>query len=292
MPKLLSVCIRAQIRLIKPIFNRLSIETARAFQDKLGDIEAKSLAGKVVFTPVDFERFTACFARTKQTDENCTILYLHGGGYVAGNIDYARGFAGILAAQTHCSVLGIAYRLAPENPFPAALDDAIEAYRFLLNKGCEKIVLVGESAGGGLIFSMCLKLKELGLPMPSALVGISPWADLTFSGASYNTNKRKDPSLTEKALRGYAARYAPGQEANPLVSPVLGDLCGFPPVLLFAGSRELLLSDAQMLADKLKSCGTPCELVVEKGLWHVYVLFQIYEARCALNRIADFLESI
>ncbi len=295
MPRILSVFIRGQIRLLKPIYNKFSIETARAFQDTLGNLEAKSVASKVVFEPVDFERFKACVVCPKENvgQKNRVILYLHGGGYVAGNIEYARGFAGVLAVQTNRHVLSAAYRLAPEHPFPAAVDDALEAYEFLLKNGYEAkdISLVGESAGGGLIFSLCQVLKQKELPLPAALVGISPWTDLTFSGQSYKTNKKKDPTLSEKALRTYAAHYAPQQETNPLVSPVYGDLCGFPPSLLFAGENELLLSDATMLADSLKRCGSQCELIVEKGLWHVYVLFKIAEAREALKRIAVFLET-
>lgn len=294
MPRLLSIIMRAQIRLVKPILNRFSIQTARAFQDNLGDMEAKSLASKVTFEPIAFENFEACFVSPKgmPQDKDKVILYLHGGAYVAGNIAYARGFAGIIAAETNRFVLAAAYRLAPENPFPAAVEDAFRAYQYLIESGysAEGISLVGESAGGGLIFALCLKLKEAGLPLPHALVGISPWTDLTFSGESYKRNKKKDPTLSEQALRGYAQAYAAGQEKNPLVSPVFGDLGGMPRSLIIAGSCELLTDDAKMLADRLKEAGNACELIIEEGLWHVFVLFKIPEATIALRKIAAFLE--
>ena len=293
MPSAISVFMREQIRLIKPIINKLSISAARTFQDTLGEIEAKSIAAKVVFETISMNGFEACFASPKkEIKPGRAILYLHGGGYVAGNLKYARGFAGILAVQTKMRVLSVAYRLAPENPFPAAVEDALAAYQYLLNEGYDasRVSFVGESAGGGLVYGLCLRLKQLGLPLPCALVGISPWTDLTFNGGSYQTNQTKDPSLSETALRGYAAAYAKGQEKNPLVSPIYGDLKEMPPSLLFVGGDELLLDDAKMLADRLTGCGSRCELIVEEGLWHVYVLFKIPEAHEALTRIASFLE--
>lgn len=295
MPSLLSVLARGQIRLIKPILNRMDIPTSRAFQDAMGDLEAKTMAGRgrVTFEPVPIKGFEACFA-LPQEEKDCrrAILYLHGGAYVAGNLKYARGFAGILADKTGQRVLSAAYRLAPEHPFPAAVEDALAAYQYLLGKGwqAEHISLCGESAGGGLIFCLCHKLKQLGLPLPAALVGISPWTDLTFRGVSYRTNAKRDPSLSEEVLRCSATAYAQGQERNPLVSPIFGDLKGLPPSLLLAGGHELLLSDAVTMAQRLRRSGCRCDLWVEKGLWHVYVLFNTPEARKALNQIAHFLE--
>jgi acetyl esterase/lipase len=271
----------------------MSIPRARALQESLGEMGAKSVAGRVAFEPVETDGFEACFALPcDEPDSRRVLLYLHGGAYVAGNLAYARGFAGILADKTRRRVLAVAYRLAPEHPFPAALDDAVAAYRYLLDSGYapRHISLAGESAGGGLTFCLGQRLRELGLPLPAAMVGISPWTDLTFSGASYKTNAKKDPSLSEAALRSHAADYAAGQETNPLVSPAFGDFDGFPPSLLLAGGNELLLSDAEMLALRLVKGGSRCELLVEEGLWHVYVLFGIPEARAALDKIADFLE--
>lgn len=294
MPNIVSVMVREEIRLLKPFIGKLSIEKARAFQDALGELEAKIVGGRVAFEDVPMDGFEACLARPEdEKDKRRAILYLHGGAYVAGNLKYARGFAGMLAEKTRQTVLSAAYRLAPENPFPAAVEDALTAYRYLLELGYEPrhISFAGESAGGGLIYCLCLAIKELGLPLPAALVGISPWTDLTFGGASHKVNAKRDPALSEKALRRYAAVYAKGQEKNPLASPIFGDLTGLPPSLLLAGGDELLLSDAEILAARLIDCGCKCELYVEDGLWHVYVLYGIPEAREALNKIACFLES-
>ena len=210
---------------------------------------------------------------------------------MAGCLNYARGSASVLAVETGRKVLAVAYRLAPEHPFPAAVEDAINAYKYLIDEGYTRISFAGESAGGGLIFALCLKLKELGLPQPDKLVSISPWTDLNFTGESHITNRKKDPTLSVKALRVAAKAYADGQADNPLVSPIYGDLTGLPCSLIFAGSHELLLDDARMLAARLCECGCDSELIIEEGLWHVYVLFKIPEARKALKKIAAFLET-
>ena len=293
MPSYISILLREGIRLLKPIINRLSIATARTFQDKLGEIEEKSVASKVDYKLFDIGGMRACFVDPKASHKKeYIILYLHGGAYVSGDIQYARGFAGVLAAESNRRVLSIAYRLAPENPFPAAVDDVLIAYQYLLDNGYSagNISLVGESAGGGLIYCLCLRLKQNNMPLPAVLVGISPWVDLTFSGESFQRNRKKDMTLSEDVLKNYAQAYAPGQEKNPLVSPIFGNLSDFPPSLLFAGGDELLLDDAKMLADRLSKSGSRCELVIEEGLWHAYVLFGIPEAKKARLRIVDFLE--
>jgi epsilon-lactone hydrolase len=278
--------------LTKPLFNYLSIKTSRALQELFGDIKAKGYVSGLNFKPVSINGCKACFIEHENQKPGKVILYLHGGAYVYGNIEYARGIASIFAYETNQNVFCIAYRLAPENPFPAAVEDALAAYEYLLDKGYDNgsISLVGESAGGGLVFSLCLKLKQKGLPLPSAIVCLSPWTDLTFSGASYKLCGKKDPVLSEKGLRKCAALYAAGHETDPLVSPLCGDLTGFPPSLIFAGSCEVLLDDAKSMAQKLIDSGNSCELVIEEGLWHVYVLFNIPEAKKALRKIAGFLE--
>jgi monoterpene epsilon-lactone hydrolase len=142
----------------------------------------------------------------------------------------------------------------------------------------------------GLCFALTHKLKELGLPVPRAIVGISPWTDLTLSGASCRANQRSDPSLRYDMLASYARMYAADDLKNPLVSPLFGDVSGFPPTLLFAGEAELLLDDAVAMAHALKRAGVPCELHTAKGMWHVYVLYGVREAREALRRIVEFLK--
>ena len=287
--------LRMQLRLTKPIARFATIEDARKAQDQLGRMTAEILKTKVSFETVEFDRFTACFAESNNCVEPCdrVILYLHGGGYTAGGLDYAKGFGALLAAQTHVTVLCIAYRLAPEHKFPAAQDDAMDAYQYLLDSGYapDKIAVAGESAGGGLALSLVLRLRDEGKPLPTCIVAISPWADLTLSGSSYNNNVRLDPTLIRESLAYYVIAYAAGHEDEAYVSPVLGDFAKFPPTLLFAGSDEILLSDAKTVYKRLKKAGVDTKLVVEEGMWHVYPLYGTPEGKKALSEMALFLRS-
>ena len=292
MPGIASTLLREQLRLIKPIVSNFSVEAERAAQDKLGALGAHALSSKVRISPVKFEKYTACFISPADDPEpERTILYLHGGGYVAGDIHYAVGFGSVLAEKLGARVFCAAYRLAPEDPFPAALEDALHAYKYLLGLGNapEDISFAGESAGGGLIFALCLKLREEGLPFPAALAALSPWTDLTFSGATYDSNRWRDPTLSEQSLRGFAEAYAPENAKNPLVSPVFGDFTGFPPSLIIAGGDELLLDDARMLDARLDEYGCKHTLYVEPGMWHVYAIFGTPEAQKALEMMKEAL---
>jgi acetyl esterase/lipase len=284
-----------QLRLTKPIARFATIEDARKAQDQLGRLTAELLKTKVSFEPVEFDRFTACIAASNACEEPCdrVILYLHGGGYTAGGLDYAKGFGALLAAQTKISALCVAYRLAPEHKFPAAQDDAMDAYQYLLDSGFmpEKIAIAGESAGGGLALSLALRLRDEGKPLPACIVAISPWADLTLSGSSYNNNVRLDPTLIRESLAYYVIAYAAGHEDEAYVSPVLGDFTGFPPTLLFAGSDEILLSDAKTVYKRLKKANVESKLVVEEGMWHVYPLYGTPEGKKAVEEMSLFLRT-
>ena len=287
--------LRMQLRLTKPIARFATIEDARKAQDQLGRMTTEILKTKVVFQPVEFERFAACFANSISCEEPCdrAVLYLHGGGYTAGGLDYAKGFGALLASQTRVSVFCVAYRLAPEHKFPAAQDDAMEAYQYLLDSGYkpEQIAIAGESAGGGLALSLVLRIRDEGKPMPACIVGISPWADLTLSGSSYNNNVRLDPTLIRESLAYYVIAYAAGHEDEAYVSPVLGDFTGFPPTLLFAGSDEILLSDAKTVHKLLKKANVENKLVVEEGMWHVYPLYGTPEGKRAVEEMSAFIRT-
>ena len=287
--------LRMQLRLTKPIARFATIDDARKAQDQLGRMTAEILKTKVSFEPVEFDHFAACFAISNNCVEPCdrAVLYLHGGGYTAGGLDYAKGFGGLLAAQTRVSVLCAAYRLAPEYKFPAAQDDAMDAYQYLLDSGYapEKIAIAGESAGGGLALSLALRLRDEGKPMPACIVTISPWADLTLSGSSYNNNVRLDPTLIRESLAYYVIAYAAGHEDEAYVSPILGDFSGFPPTLLFAGSDEILLSDAKTVYKRMRKAGVESKLVVEEGMWHVYPLYGTPEGKKALEEMSLFIQT-
>ena len=270
--------VRAQLHFFKPFVANCSLETTRKGQDKLGELMSVLHKREVYMKDHDFGAFQGAWVMPKDERRSGVILYLHGGGYTCGSLEYAKGFAATLASQCGVRVFCAAYRLAPENPYPAAVDDALEAYRYLLKKGYapRQILLCGESAGGGLIYALCLRLRQEGLELPCGLIGISPWVDLTGSGQSYETNRDNDPSLTQELLEFYAKCYTT-DPADPLCSPVFGDLAGFPPSLLFAGGDEILLDDARALHEKLVQSGCRSTLHIAPERWHAYVLYCLSE---------------
>ncbi len=270
--------VRAQLHFFKPFVANCSLETTRKGQDKLGELMSALHRREVYMKDHDFGPFQGAWVMPKDERRSGVVLYLHGGGYTCGSLEYAKGFAATLASQCGVRVFCAAYRLAPENPYPAAVDDALEAYRYLLKKGYapRQILLCGESAGGGLIYALCLRLRQEGMTLPCGLIGISPWVDLTGSGQSYETNRDNDPSLTQELLEFYAKCYT-ADPTDPLCSPLFGDLAGFPPSLLFAGGDEILLDDARALQEKLVSCGCKSTLRVAPERWHAYVLYCLNE---------------
>ena len=291
MPSIISTLLRGQIRLMKPVLQKMTLETNRAMQDKLGELGTEIYDKGLAFEPVQLPRCGAELILPKNIGAEHVALYLHGGGYNAGSMKYARGFGSILAIKLNFPVLSVAYRLAPENPFPAALDDALDAYRYLLQEGYApgKIFLVGESAGGGLIFCLLHRLREMQIPFPAKVVAISPWADLTMTSASCRENEEKDPCLSRDGLAYFAELYAGKDLENPLVSPIYGDFSDFPPALIFVGTHECLLDDAIAIKERYDACKRPATLQIEEGLWHVYVLFPVPEAAAALEKIQVFL---
>ncbi len=290
MPKLVSSLVHAQIMLLNPLLKRMDLKAARMLQDALGVLGATALAGGVSYVDEPFEEFDAAWAVPKGAEEDKAILYLHGGAYTAGCLSYAKGFGGVLAETTDRKVLCVGYRLAPEFPYPAALDDALTAYRRMLETYApDDILLAGESAGGGLCYCLCLKLKELGLPQPGRIIALSPWTDLTMTREGYPAEgESADPVLSVEGLKYSALMYAGERVDEPTASPLYGDLSGLPESLIFAGSDEILLGDSVEMAKKLERQGCACELHVEEGMWHAYVLYGIPEAKAALERIREY----
>ena len=195
--------VRSQLNFFKPFVANCSLETTRRGQDKLGELMEAIHRRDVIVRDHDFGPFQGAWIMPKDERRQGVVLYLHGGGYTCGNLDYAKGFAATLADECGVRVFCAAYRLAPEDRFPAALDDALVSYQYLLSKGypANQILLCGESAGGGLIYCLCLRLKQRKLPLPCGLIGISPWTDLTGSGQSYIDNRDIDPSMTPELLQ-------------------------------------------------------------------------------------------
>ena len=270
--------VRAQLNLFKPIMTSCSLEASRKGQDKLGELMTALHRSEIMAKEHDFGRFQGAWIMPQDQRRGGVVLYLHGGGYTCGSLEYAKGFSSVLAAECGVRVFCAAYRLAPEHRYPAALEDALEAYQYLLKKGYapRQILLCGESAGGGLIYALCLKLRELGIPLPCGLIGISPWTDLTGSGKSYEENREIDPSMSPELLQFYATCDT-DDPTDPLCSPLLGDVTGFPPSLLFVGGDEVMLDDTRLLHEKLVKSGCRSKLIVAPERWHAYVLYCLSE---------------
>ena len=283
--------IRTQLALMKPLLSGCSLQTLRKGQNKVGELMEFRVKDHTLTREHPFSNFTGGWVIPKDERRQGVILYLHGGGYTCGDLEYATGCGALIAAQTGTKVFCAAYRLAPEHPFPAALDDAVEAYQYLLGKGYgpEHITLCGESAGGGLCYSLCIKCKELGLPMPCGILAFSPWTDLTASGTSYEENKEADPSMSMEALNFFAENYTNDRE-NPLVSPLFGDLNALPPSLILVGGDEIMLSDAVDMEKALIAAGCKVQLTIKPQRWHGYILYNLSEDQddfIAINRFLD-----
>jgi monoterpene epsilon-lactone hydrolase len=222
------------------------------------------------------------------------ILHLHGGGYVTGSCNTERDLASRLGAASDARVLSIEYRLAPEYPFPAALEDATAAYRWLLNDGAQpgRLAITGVSAGGGLAAATLLSLRDAGDPLPAAAVLISPWADLLCTGDSMVTRAEADPWLSPQGAKDGARFYLDGADGHlPLASPVYGDMHGLPPLLIHVGDDEILLDDSTRLAERARAAGVEVTLDVWDGMWHAWhaFAFLLPEGQEAIKQIGQFV---
>lgn len=285
--------IRTNLKHLKGFMTESSLVAARRTHVLLGDFMAASHHSGVHHERRSFENFEGEWIIPEEEKRSGVILYLHGGGYTCGNIDYARGFGTVLANEFGIRVFCCAYRLAPENPFPAAVEDAVAAYEYLIQSGFShnKIILCGESAGGGLCYALSLKLFEQWLPQPAGIVAISPWTDLTLSGQSHKENNDIDPSMTTERVKYFADCYS-DDRSNPLVSPIFfdKDKSDFPPSIIFAGGDEVLLDDSKIMHQRLTESGYKSELIVRPNLWHAYVLYNLKEYRNDYTKIGRFLD--
>lgn len=224
-----------------------------------------------------------------------SIVYLHGGAYVALSARSYRRLVTHLAAATGCRVIAVDYRLAPEHPYPAALEDAIAVYTAELDaRPHQKIVLAGDSAGGGLTLATALALRDRGIALPAALICIAPWVDLTCSGNSMASCAQRERVLSPAGLAIDARLYAGGEDLkSPLVSPLFADLSGLPPMMIQVGADEILLDDSTRLADLAQASGVTVNLQVWPRLWHDWHLYAglMPEADAAMRAIAAFLSA-
>lgn len=230
---------------------------------------------------------------TPAVPPTASIVYFHGGAYVSGSPRSYRRLLTHLAAVTGCRVYAVDYRLAPEHPFPAAIDDGVAACTAVAGRHpAEQMVIAGDSAGGGLTLAAAVALRDRGAAMPAALVCIAPWVDLTCSGSSMRSHARRERMMTPAGLRADARRYAGDTDPrDPAISPLFADLRGLPPLLIQVGDDEVLLDDALRLADSARDSGVEVTLQVWPRLWHVWHLYAglMPEADAAVTAIADFI---
>ena len=267
------------------------LERQRRSQEVLGRLAAP-MAG-MEYTEFALRNMACAWTRLRAPHgRRHAILYCHGGGYTSGNLGYARVLASKLAHVTGYDVLSFEYRLAPEHPYPAAVEDALQAWDhlMLLGYGAQDIILAGDSAGGNLALVLCLRLRGAGRRLPGGLVLFSPWTDMTMSGPSYGERAAIDPMLTANYIDAVRRAYAPGEDfSHPELSPLFGDLSGFPRTLVQVGDHEILFSDAQRLAEAFRRQNVPARLEVSEGMWHVFQMFPSKKAAAALQSVARFL---
>ncbi|KKK38606.1 hypothetical protein WQ57_08425 [Mesobacillus campisalis] len=244
----------------------------------------------------EIEGLYAEWISNNKSVDNKVILYLHGGAYGYCSANTHRSLAARIMKEAGVKVLLPEYRLAPENPYPAALEDALCIYRWLLRQGYDpgNIFLAGDSAGGGLSVAAALYLRDHEEPLPAAVICLSPWVDLTSGGESYTKNQPIDPYLTTDGARATALAYA-GEERldHPYISPVFADFTGFPPLFIQVGSIEILLSDAEQLAEKARKAGVQVDIKVWQGMWHVWQASgRLREAKLAIREIGEYIKEI
>lgn len=223
------------------------------------------------------------------------LLYFHGGGYSRGSARSHKAFVSRLSAATRLEALSVDYRLAPEHPCPAAVEDAVSAYETLRGETDARIVMAGDSAGGGLALSACVALRAAGAALPDALVLFSPWTDLTMSGDSATTRDGVDPMLKTAYLKAGAALYLGDLDAaDPVASPLFADLAGLPPTFIQAGEDEVLLDDSVRLHAALEAAGVPVQCEIWRGMWHDFQMFAPIapEAGRAIDACAAWVEGV
>lgn len=283
---------RSLLEANRPPLGVVKVESMRATMDSVGGRFPDGVTGEIATVGgVPGEWITAPGA-----DRDRVVLYFHGGGYVAGSIDSHRNLLGHLAAAIGCRVFAADYRLAPEHPHPAAVTDAVAAYRGLLDEhGIDPghVAIAGDSAGGGLTMALLVALRDQGVALPVAAVPISPWVDLEGSGESMTTRAAADPMVAPENLAVIADLFvgADGDKRDPLAAPLHADLAGLPPLLIHVGDAEVLLDDSTRLADRATAAGVDTTLEVWPDMVHVWHASASYvpEADEAIARIVEFL---
>ncbi len=266
----------------------------RAEYDDLA--ERHALPDDIVYQPVDAGGVRAEWISAQKSRDDRAMLYLHGGCYGSGSVETHRELMTRLSLAASMRVLGLNYRLAPEHPFPAAVEDSATAYRWLLDSGIDpaRIAIAGDSAGGGLAIATTITSRDARLPLPGAVACISPWVDLALDGASMATVAGADPIVSREMLHGWVELYLGDRDARtPLASPLYASLEGLPPLLIQVGSSEVLLDDATRLAERASAAGVKTTLEVWPEMIHVWHTFAaiLPEGRRAIARIGEFVRT-
>jgi epsilon-lactone hydrolase len=267
-----------------------SVERMRGAMEKVSERVARD----VKCEPVSAGGVPAEWIVPPEAADDRVILYLHGGGYVMGSINTHRAMIARIARASHAKALALDYRMAPEHPFPAAVDDACAAYRWLIAQEYKpgRIVIAGDSAGGGLTLATLLALRDSGAPLPAAAVPISPWTDLEGTGASVETRAGADPMVDKEGLLRMGRMYIGDRNPkNPLASPIYADYKGLPPMLIQVGDAEILLDDATRVAERAQAAGVKVELEAWPEMFHVWHVFAkiLPEGQQAIDRIGEYV---
>ncbi len=282
------------IRKVHGLVEKPDIDRHRQSQDRIGALLGTEKGAEYLAEEVD--GMSCEWVRMKRPRrKDHVILYCHGGGYSTGSAVYARTLTTRLAESACMDVFCFNYRLAPEHPWPAALEDAKKAWDHLmyLGYGAGDVIVAGDSAGGNLALCLTLSLKEEGRMLPAGLVLLSPWTDLTASGKSYSSREAVDPILNREYLDRMVRNYAGGQDLkDPFISPLFGDLKGFPPTRIQVGDNEMLLSDSTLLYKKLIRANVSAEIDIYKGMWHVFQMSPFKTAWEAMEKNAEFIYDI
>ena len=282
------------IKRVHGIVENPDIEKHRQSQDYIGAILSNSR--DIQYREIDIDGMYGEWVSVNRAHmKKYVILHCHGGGYSTGSSMYARTLTSKLAMSTSMDVLCFDYRLAPENPCPAALEDAMKVWNYLmlLGYGARDVILTGDSAGGNLALALALKLKGEGRLLPRGIALMSPWTDLTSSGESFATKASLDPVLDKEYIDRMILAYAQGEDLkNPLISPLFGDFTGFPPTYIQVGENEILLSDSMRLHQALVDVNVSVKMDIYPGMWHVFQMTPINAARDAMDKNAELIYDI
>ncbi|MHA2281605.1 MAG: alpha/beta hydrolase [Promethearchaeota archaeon] len=289
-------------RVINMLKQQAEVETKKRIEDGRNAMEQmarmEKLPEDVTLEEISIGNIPSLWINTPEVVKKHVVLYLHGGGYVQGSLNTHKGLCSRISRTSKSRILMIDYRLAPENLYPAALEDSVAAYLWLIDdEGIDpkNIVISGDSAGGGLTAATLLKLRDIGITLPSGGVLLSPWTDLDITGDSVRTKRRIDPMIDASGLFFIASLYLGDEDPkNPYISPLYADLKGLPPLLIQVGSAELLLDDSTRFAEKAKSAGVDVTLDVWEDMIHVFQAFALWapEGEQAIEKIGEFIQKL